>query len=178
MTELSQTTTLCRVSGGKAAGSPPTRPERGRRGSAVATPTRAESGMGQLRAYLARPSARVWRLPRSTPTASKQRPQYDRHIDTPVACSSTHGCRWFKNSLLTSLRSTELALARWPGVGRGSGMGAARVSKLLCTASICAEPTSTVAGELRCLTSGQVTGFGGRSLTPSFWEVFIGHPRC
>ena len=47
-------------------------------------------------------------------------------------------------------------------------MGAARVSELVCTASICAEPTSTAAVELRCLVSGQVTGVGGRSLTPSF----------
>ena len=57
-------------------------------------------------------------------------------------------------------------------------MGAARVSELVCTASNCAELTSMAAAELRCLVSTQVTGVAGRSLTPSFWEVFIGHPRC
>jgi hypothetical protein len=44
-------------------------------------------------------------------------------------------------------------------------MGAERVSELLCTASDCAEPTPTVVAELRCLTSGQAIGVGGRSLT-------------
>ena len=58
----------------------------------------------------------------------------------------------------------------------GSGMGAAQVSEPDRTASICAELTSTAAVELRCLISGQLIGMGGRSLTPSFSEVFIGHP--
>ena len=61
---------------------------------------------------------------------------------------------------------------------RGSGMGATRVSEAACAASKCAELTPTVGVELRCLMSGQVRGVGGRSLTPSFSEVFIGHPRC
>ena len=63
-------------------------------------------------------------------------------------------------------------------VRQGSGVGAARASELVCTASKCVELTSAVAAELRCLISGQVTGVGGRSVTPSLWEVFIGHPRC
>ena len=43
---------------------------------------------------------------------------------------------------------------------RGSGVGAARVSKLACTASVCAELSPTVAVEMRCLVFGQVMGVG------------------
>jgi hypothetical protein len=36
---------------------------------------------------------------------------------------------------------------------------------------MCAELTPTAPVELGCIASGQVVGVGGRSLTPSFWEV-------
>jgi hypothetical protein len=45
------------------------------------------------------------------------------------------------------------------------------VSESVFTASNFAELTSTAAAELRCLVFGQVIGVGGRSLTPSFWDV-------
>ena len=60
----------------------------------------------------------------------------------------------------------------------GSGMGAAGVSEPDSSASKCAELTLMAAVEQRCLKSGQVIRICGRSLTPSFWEVFIGHSRC
>jgi hypothetical protein len=92
----------------------------------------------------------------------------DRPAD-PAALFS--GC-WWSTPAMASLVTTTRPLS-----GLGS-IGLAWEEDSFGTASICAELTPTHPAELRCLVFGQVTGVGGRSLTLSPSEVFIGHLRC